>query len=153
MIQKSLFWLYIQKYLNQNLEELSALLWSLQHYFYYFFSITVAKMLPMWHNGKEYACQCGRHRRAGFSPWVGKIPWRRKWQHTPVLLPEEPYGQRSLADYRLGGLKKSDNWAGTHPLGFPGGAHGEDSICNTGDSGDMGLIPGSGRFPLRRKGA
>ena len=31
--------------------------------------------------------------------WVGKIPWIRKWQPTPVFLPEESYGQKSLADY------------------------------------------------------
>ena len=29
-------------------------------------------------------------------PWVGKIPWRRKWQSTPVFLPGESHGQRSL---------------------------------------------------------
>ena len=32
----------------------------------------------------------------GFNPWVGKIPWRRKWQLTPVFLPEKSHGQRSL---------------------------------------------------------
>ena len=42
--------------------------------------------LPRWHSGKESACQCKEHRRHGFSPWVGKIPWRRKWQLTPVIL-------------------------------------------------------------------
>ena len=31
--------------------------------------------------------------------WVRKIPWRRKWQPTPVFLPEELHGQRSLEDY------------------------------------------------------
>ena len=34
--------------------------------------------------------------RCGFDPWVGKIPWKRKWQPTPVFLPGEPNGQRSL---------------------------------------------------------
>ena len=74
MIQKSLFWLYIQKYFNQNLKELSALPCSLQHYFYYGFSITIIKRLPMWHNGKESACQGRRHERAKFNPWVGRFP-------------------------------------------------------------------------------
>ena len=50
----------------------------------------------MWLRGKESACQC---RRPGFSPRVGKIPWRRKWQPTVVLLPEKPRGQRSLVGY------------------------------------------------------
>ena len=36
-------------------------------------------------------------RRPGFNPWVRKIPWRRAWQPTPVLLPAESHGQRSLA--------------------------------------------------------
>ena len=34
-----------------------------------------------------------------FSPWVGKIPWRRAWQLTLVFLPGEFHGQRSLAGY------------------------------------------------------
>ena len=32
-------------------------------------------------------------------PWVSELPWRRKWQPTPVFLPGESRGQRSLADY------------------------------------------------------
>ena len=40
-----------------------------------------------WHHGKESACQCSRHQRPGFDSWVGKIPWRRKWQPSPVFLP------------------------------------------------------------------
>ena len=35
----------------------------------------------------------------GADPRVGKIPWRRKWQPTPVFLPGKSYGQRSLAGY------------------------------------------------------
>ena len=35
-----------------------------------------------------------------FKPWVRKIPWRRKWQPTPVFLPGESPGQRSLKGYR-----------------------------------------------------
>ena len=37
--------------------------------------------------------------RLGFDSWVGKIPWRRPWQPTPVFLPGESHGQRSLAGY------------------------------------------------------
>ena len=44
----------------------------------------------------------------GFNPWVGKIPWRRKWQSTPVLLPGKPHGQRSLVGYSPWGRKESD---------------------------------------------
>ena len=54
--------------------------------------------LPRWCSGKESACQCRRLSRRGFDPWVGKIPWRRKWQPTLVFLwkipwTEEPGGQ------------------------------------------------------------
>ena len=35
----------------------------------------------------------------GLGPWVMKIPWRRKWQSTPVLLPWKSQGQRSLVGY------------------------------------------------------
>ena len=38
-------------------------------------------------------------RRPGFDPWVRKIPWRRKWQPTPIFLPGESHGQRCLAGY------------------------------------------------------
>ena len=34
---------------------------------------------------KEPACRCRRCNRYGFDPWAGKMPWRRKWQHTPVF--------------------------------------------------------------------
>ena len=44
----------------------------------------------------------------GFNPWVGKIPWRRAWQPTPVFLPEEFHGQRSLANYSPWDHKESD---------------------------------------------
>ena len=56
---------------------------------------------PDFTSGKEPTCQCGRHRKHGFDPWVGKIPWRRAWQLTPVFLPGESHGQRSLAGYGL----------------------------------------------------
>ena len=39
------------------------------------------------------------YERHGFDPWVGKIPWRRAWQPTPVVLPGESHGQRSLGGY------------------------------------------------------
>ena len=50
-----------------------------------------------WLSGKEFACQCRRPRRHGFDPWIERIPWRGKWQLTPVFLPGESRGQRSLA--------------------------------------------------------
>ena len=47
-------------------------------------------------------------RRPRFDPWVGNILWRRKWQPTPVFLPGEFHGQRSLTDYSPWGHKESD---------------------------------------------
>ena len=46
--------------------------------------------------------------RIGFDPWVGTIPWRKEWQPTPVFLPGESHGQRSLAGYSPWGHKESD---------------------------------------------
>ena len=43
--------------------------------------------------------ECRRHRRHGFDPLVGKIPWRRPWQPTPVFLPGESHGQGNLVGY------------------------------------------------------
>ena len=50
-------------------------------------------------NGKEPTCQCRRRKRSWFSPWVRKMPWRRAWQPTPVVLPGESHGQRRLTGY------------------------------------------------------
>ena len=50
-------------------------------------------------SGKEPGCQCRRCKRHEFSPWVGKSPWRRSWQPTPVFLPGEAHEYRSLAGY------------------------------------------------------
>ena len=50
----------------------------------------------MWLRRWSVCLQC---RRPGFSPWVGKIPWRRQWQPTPVLLPGKSHGRRSPVGY------------------------------------------------------
>ena len=57
--------------------------------------------LPRWLSGKESAC----HR---VDPWVRKIPWRRKWQSTPVFSPGKSHGQRSLVGYSPWGHKELD---------------------------------------------
>ena len=58
--------------------------------------------------GKESSCQCRGCLRQEFDPWLGKIPWRRAWQPTPVLLPGESYAQRGLVGYSPWGRKESD---------------------------------------------
>ena len=64
-------------------------------------------------SGKELACQCRRHKRWRVNPWLGKIPWRRAWQPTPVFLPGQSHGQRSLAGYSPRGHKESDTTEAT----------------------------------------
>ena len=54
----------------------------------------------------------------GFDPWVGKIPWKRKWQLTPVLLSGKSHGRRSLAGYSPWGRKESDTTEWLHFLSF-----------------------------------
>ena len=64
-------------------------------------------------SGKEPACQCKRRKRCSFDPWVRKIPWRRAWPPTPVLLPgespwtEEPGGAQSLGSRMSHGAESS----------------------------------------------
>ena len=105
-------------------------------------------MLPWWLRQESICLQCRRH---GFDPWVGKIPWRREGLPTPVFLPGEFHGQRSLGGYSPWGHKESDmsEWLNNNNnkpiyIGFPGGSDGKEFACN---AGDMDLIPGSGKSP------
>ena len=61
-----------------------------------------------WGLSSEVCLRCRRHRRPRFDPWVGKKPWRRAWQPTPVFLPGDSHGRRSLVGYSLQGHKDSD---------------------------------------------
>ena len=70
--------------------------------FLYLYIIELYKLylgFPGGASGKEPVCQYRRHKRHEFNPWVRKIPWRKAWQPTPVFLPGESRGQRSLAGY------------------------------------------------------
>ena len=67
--------------------------------------------LPCWLRGESICLPC---RTPGFNPWVGKIPWRRKWQPTPVFLPGESHGQRSLVGYSPQGHKELDTTEQLH---------------------------------------
>ena len=58
-----------------------------------------------WFRRLSVYLQC---RGPGFDPWVRKIPWRKKWQSTPVLLPGKSHGQRSLVGYSPWCRKESD---------------------------------------------
>ena len=65
-----------------------------------------------------------KHKGCRFDPWVGKIPWRRSWQPTPIFLPGRSHGQRSLAGYSPWGHKELDKievteHTPTHATVFP----------------------------------
>ena len=49
-------------------------------------SSSIRQGFPGGASGKKATCQCRRHKRQGFNPWVGKISWRRKWKPTAVFL-------------------------------------------------------------------
>ena len=80
-----------------------------------------------------------------------KDPWRREWSPTPVHLPGESQGPRSLADYSPWGHKKSDM---TEQLTLSQVALEVKNLpAHAGDAGDIGSIPGSGRSPLEKEKA
>ena len=62
-------------------------------------------------DSKRVCLQC---RRPGFNPWVGKIPWRRKWQPISVFLPGKSHGRRSLVSYSPWGREESDTTEQLH---------------------------------------
>ena len=77
------------------------------------FGIWASQMLLVVKNLPANAGDTKRHR---FNPWVGNIPWRRKWQPTPVFLLGKFHGQRSLASCSPWGRKESDTteWLNFH---------------------------------------
>ena len=78
---------------------------------------TIAAQGASWWLRRESVClQC---RRPGLDPWVGKIPWRRKWQPTPVFFPGESQGRRNLAGYSPWGRKESDTTERLHFSALP----------------------------------
>ena len=72
---------------------------------------TTIYSIPWWLRQLSICLQWGRPR---FIPWVRKIPWRRKWQSTPVLLPGTSHGQRSLEGYSPWGRKELDTTERLH---------------------------------------
>ena len=68
--------------------------------FYIKSSAQYYKGFPGGSDSKESTCNAGE---LGLNPWVRKIPWRREWLLTPVFLPGESHGQRSLAGCSLWG--------------------------------------------------
>ena len=84
--------------------------------------------LPRWcweFSGGSWWPAC---RRPSFDPWVGKLPWRRKWQPTQVFLPGESQGQRSLVGYSPWGHKASDTSEWLH-FTSSAGTSGKELTC------------------------
>ena len=65
--------------------------------------------VPRQHSGKETASQWSRHRAPVLNLWVQKSHWRRKWQPTPVFLPEKLHGQKILVGFIPWGLEELDS--------------------------------------------
>ena len=89
---------------------------------------------------EEPACQYRRHKRLRFDPWVGKIPRRRVWKPTPIFLPVESHGQRSLVGYSSWRHKQSDRaeLASTHA---PASDSSQDSATYSAESLGSQLLP------------
>ena len=81
-------------------------------------AFTLGGGFPGGVSGKDPTCQCRRHKRRGLDPWVKKISWRGAWQPTPVLLPRESHGPRSLAWTTVHGVSKNQTWLKWR---YPGG--------------------------------
>ena len=77
---------------------------------------SIKRRFPRWLSGKESICQCQRHRRCGFDPWVRKIPWRREWQPTLVFLLEDPMDRGAWRLTVHGDYKELDmtDWLSMH---------------------------------------
>ena len=88
-------------------------------------------------SGKESTCLCRRPKRSRFDPWVGKIPWSRKWQPTPLFLPGTSHGQRSLAGCSVWGHRESDTTE--HICCCCSGAQLCPTLCNPMDCSTPGL--------------
>ena len=73
-------------YPNKEASVISRITWGMLTYN----CVYLAWGFPSGSSDKESTCQCWRHKRHGFDPWVGKIPWRRKWQPIPVFLQKKP---------------------------------------------------------------
>ena len=109
-------------------------------------------------SGKELACQCRRHKRCGFDPWVGKIPWREGMATLASILvwrnpwAEEPAGLQSMGSHRV----RRDRSELAHMyyifnnMAFTGGSVVKNLPAR---AGDTGLITGSERSPGEGSGS
>ena len=102
-------WVSVPK---RHLQDLMALTWSTGNSEWRLPCLWRWRSSPGGTSGREPACQ-RTGLRSGFDPWVGKIPWRRAWQPTPVFLPGESQ-DRGAWWAMVHGLTKSQTWLSTH---------------------------------------
>ena len=90
-------------------------------------------------SGKELTCQCRGPNRCWFDPWVGKIPWRRAWQPTPVFLTGECHGQSSLVGYIVHPGAESDMTEETEHCAQLESQAGQSCLCYESVAGSEGV--------------
>ena len=90
LLTLSIFWHFSKQKMGKTMKKQRTLIW----------------WLDMRERGRV-SLQCRGHKRCGCDPWFRKIPWRREWRPTPVSLPEESHGQKSLAGYSPRGRRES----------------------------------------------
>ena len=105
------FSFYLHPVLVQVFQEADVKMGLKEHQFFWELYLLGRGCFPGSSDGKASAYKCGR---PGFNPLVGKIPWRRKWQSTPVFLPGKSHGLRILVGYSLWGRKESDTTERLH---------------------------------------
>ena len=110
--------------------------WALTVWVHFHFSLPLPPSgFPAGSDGKASAW-CGR---PGFDPWVGKIPWGRKWQPIPVLLPGKFHGRRRMIGYSPRGHRVGHDWAASLPL--PTSLTGKPVLSLTGLQGSLMSMP------------
>ena len=72
-----------------------------------YMSVRLLEVFPGGSTDKEPPCQCRRCKRCSFNPWVGKIPWRSKWQCSSILAWKTPWRQEPVTVH---GVTRSQTW-------------------------------------------
>ena len=114
---------YSRSNIKDERKKKGSLTWSisLSAFLPFFYFQTIFPGFPGGTSDKETTCQCRRHKRRGFDPWVRKIPLKRAWQPIAVFLPRESSGQRSVAGYGPWGSQRAwqhTRTSSSHPLFF-----------------------------------
>ena len=68
-------------------------------------------VFPGGAHGKESICQCRRHKRHRFDPWVGKIPWRRVWQPLQCFAWRTPWTEEPGRLWCMGSQRAGHDWS------------------------------------------